>query len=248
MSTATEHNTEGNAARNIDPHEVNKFEELAHRWWDRKGEFRPLHDLNPIRLDYIDQQCGGLEGKTVIDVGCGGGILSESMYFTGAKVTGIDAAGSALSVAKLHQLESNAEVEYIAITAEELAVQRAGQYDVVTCMEMLEHVPDPASVIAACKTLVKPGGTVFFSTINRNPKSWLFAIVGAEYVLKLLPKGTHDYRKLIRPSEMSAWCRAAGLELTDFMGLQYNPFNKLFTLSSRDLSVNYMATTTRPAE
>jgi 2-polyprenyl-6-hydroxyphenyl methylase/3-demethylubiquinone-9 3-methyltransferase len=235
-------------ARNIDPHEVNKFEELAHRWWDRKGEFRPLHDLNPIRLDYIEQQCGGLEGKTVIDVGCGGGILSESMHFAGAKVTGIDAAGAALSVAKLHQLESNAEVEYIAITAEELAEQRAGQYDVVTCMEMLEHVPDPASVIAACKTLVKPGGTVFFSTINRNPKSWLFAIVGAEYVLKLLPKGTHDYRKLIRPSEMSAWCRAAGLEVTDLTGLQYNPFNKLFALSSRDLSVNYMATTTRPTE
>jgi 2-polyprenyl-6-hydroxyphenyl methylase/3-demethylubiquinone-9 3-methyltransferase len=235
-------------ARNIDPHEVNKFEELAHRWWDRKGEFRPLHDLNPIRLDYIDQHCGGLEGKTVIDVGCGGGILSESMHFDGAKVTGIDAAGAALSVAKLHQLESNAEVEYIAITAEELAEQRAGQYDVVTCMEMLEHVPDPASVIAACKTLVKPGGTVFFSTINRNPKSWLFAIVGAEYVLKLLPKGTHDYRKLIRPSEMSAWCRAAGLEVTDLTGLQYNPFNKLFALSSRDLSVNYMATTTRPTE
>jgi 2-polyprenyl-6-hydroxyphenyl methylase/3-demethylubiquinone-9 3-methyltransferase len=240
MSTTTE--------RNVDPHEVNKFEELAHRWWDRKGEFRPLHDLNPIRMDYIDQHCGGLEGKTVIDVGCGGGILSESMYFTGAKVTGIDAAGAALSVAKLHQLESNAEVEYIAITAEELAEQRAGQYDVVTCMEMLEHVPDPASVIAACKTLVKPGGTVFFSTINRNPKSWLFAIVGAEYVLKLLPKGTHDYRKLIRPSEMSAWCRAAGLEMTDLIGLQYNPFNKLFALSARDLSVNYMATTTRPTE
>ncbi len=240
MSTTTE--------RNVDPHEVNKFEELAHRWWDRKGEFRPLHDLNPIRMDYIDQHCGGLEGKTVIDVGCGGGILSESMYFTGAKVTGIDAAGAALSVAKLHQLESNAEVEYIAITAEELAEQRAGQYDVVTCMEMLEHVPDPASVIAACKTLVKPGGTVFFSTINRNPKSWLFAIVGAEYVLKLLPKGTHDYRKLIRPSEMSAWCRAADLEVTDLMGLQYNPFNKLFALSARDLSVNYMATTTRPTE
>jgi 2-polyprenyl-6-hydroxyphenyl methylase/3-demethylubiquinone-9 3-methyltransferase len=240
MSTTTE--------RNVDPHEVNKFEELAHRWWDRKGEFRPLHDLNPIRMDYIDQHCGGLEGKTVIDVGCGGGILSESMYFTGARVTGIDAAGAALSVAKLHQLESNAEVEYIAITAEELAEQRAGQYDVVTCMEMLEHVPDPASVIAACKTLVKPGGTVFFSTINRNPKSWLFAIVGAEYVLKLLPKGTHDYRKLIRPSEMSAWCRAAGLEMTDLIGLQYNPFNKLFALSARDLSVNYMATTTRPTE
>ncbi len=239
--------TTTSAAHNIDPHEVNKFDELAHRWWDRNGEFRPLHDLNPLRLDYIDKQCGGLDGKRVLDVGCGGGILSESMAFAGAQVTGIDAASAALGVAKLHQLESGAEVEYLAITAEELAQERTEQYDVVTCMEMLEHVPDPASVIESCKILVKPGGTVFFSTINRNPKSWLMAIVGAEYMLKLLPKGTHDYRKLIRPSEMSTWCRSAGLEMNDLTGIRYNPFTKLFGLSSHDLSVNYMATTTRPA-
>ena len=224
---------------NVDPAEVAKFEELAHRWWDKNSEFKPLHEINPLRLDYIDGYCGGLAGKTVLDIGCGGGILSESMALRGADVTGIDMGETPLSVAKLHMLESGAKVEYRQITAEELAAEKPGSYDVVTCMEMLEHVPDPASVIQACATLVKPDGNVFFSTINRNMKAYLFAIVGAEYIMQMLPKGTHDYAKLIRPSELEAWARASGLRLEDLSGMSYNVFNQQYSLG-KDINVNYL--------
>jgi 2-polyprenyl-6-hydroxyphenyl methylase/3-demethylubiquinone-9 3-methyltransferase len=229
---------------NADPAEIAKFEALASRWWDPHSEFKPLHDINPLRLDYIDQRCGGLAGKKVIDVGCGGGILAESMAVRGAEVTGIDMGEAPLSVARLHGLESGIKVDYQRITAEHMAEQHAGQFDVVTCMEMLEHVPNPASVIAACARLVKPGGTVFLSTINRNPKSYLFAIIGAEYVLRMLPKGTHDYAKFIRPSELEGWARQAGLKLRDLTGMSYNPLSQQYSLG-RDLQVNYMAHCTR---
>lgn len=224
---------------NVDAAEVAKFEELAHRWWDQNSEFKPLHEINPLRLDYIDGHCGGLASKAVLDVGCGGGILSESMALRGATVTGIDMGEAPLSVAKLHMLESGAKLDYRQVTAEALAAEQPASFDVVTCMEMLEHVPEPASVIQACATLVKPGGHVFFSTINRNMKAYLFAIVGAEYVLQMLPKGTHDYAKFIRPSELEAWARAAGLHLQDLTGMSYSPFNQQYSLG-KDISVNYL--------
>jgi 2-polyprenyl-6-hydroxyphenyl methylase/3-demethylubiquinone-9 3-methyltransferase len=229
---------------NSDPAEIAKFEALAARWWDPQSEFKPLHDINPLRLDYIDARCGGLAGKTVLDVGCGGGILAESMAALGANVTGIDLGEAPLSVAKLHGLESGIDVDYQRISAEQMATQHPARFDVVTCMEMLEHVPDPASVIDACAQLVKPGGAVFFSTLNRNPKSYLFAIVGAEYLLRLLPKGTHDYAKFIRPSELEGWARHAGLKLRDLTGMSYNPLNQRYTLG-RNLDVNYLAYCTK---
>ncbi len=229
---------------NVDHAEISKFEELASRWWDPQSEFKPLHEINPLRLDYIDQRAN-IRGKKVLDVGCGGGILAESMALRGAEVTGIDMGEAPLEVAKLHMLESGANLEYRQITAEALAAEMPGQFDVVTCMEMLEHVPDPGSVIAACATLVKPGGQLFFSTINRNPKAYLFAIVGAEYLLRMLPKGTHDFSKFIRPSELEEWTRSAELELKELTGMVYNPFSQQYSLG-RDLDVNYLAHCTRP--
>ena len=223
---------------NFDPQEIAKFEELASRWWDPDSEFKPLHEINPLRLEYIDRR-SSLRGKTVVDIGCGGGILAESMALKGADVLGIDMGKAPLSVASLHKLESGAELDYQQITAEELADKNAGKYDVVTCMEMLEHVPDPSSVIAACSKLVKPGGHVFFSTINRNPKSYLFAIVGAEYVLQMLPKGTHDYSKFIKPSELENWARAADLHLRELTGMSYNLLSKKYSLG-HDVDVNYL--------
>lgn len=228
---------------NVDQTEISKFEALASRWWDPNSEFKPLHQINPLRLDYIDTRVGGLSGKTVLDVGCGGGILAESMANKGAHVTGIDMGESNLGVARLHLLESGLEVDYQKIPVEELAQQKTGQFDVVTCMEMLEHVPDPASVIAACAKLAKPGGHVFFSTLNRNPKSYLFAIIGAEYILQLLPKGTHDFEKFIKPSELDSWIRNAGLTSQHMTGLVYNPFTKVYRLNDHDVDVNYMVCT-----
>lgn len=224
---------------NVDHHEIAKFEALASRWWDRDSEFKPLHDINPLRLDFIDGRAG-LAGKHVIDVGCGGGILSEAMAHRGAQVTGIDMGEAPLAVARLHQQESGVEVTYRQASAEEMAHAHPGEFDIVTCLEMLEHVPDPAAVVRACATLAKPGGHIFFSTINRNPKAYAFAILGAEYVLRLLPRGTHDYRKFIRPSELSAWCRATGLRVREQCGLTYNPVTKHYRLAPRDVSVNYM--------
>ncbi len=231
---------------NVDQGEVAKFNAMASRWWDPDGDFRPLHEINPLRLDWIRQHAD-INGKQVVDIGCGGGILAESMSVAGATVKGIDLADKPLTVARLHQKESGVEVDYEQISAEALADARPGEFDVVTCLEMLEHVPDPAATIRACTTLVKPGGHVFFSTINRNPKSFLFAIVGAEYVLRLLPKGTHEYEKFIRPSELDEWSRAAGLELKDSIGLHYNPITKNYTLG-KGLDVNYMMYYQRPAE
>ena len=228
-----------NTTSNIDPREVSKFEESATRWWDLNGEFKPLHEINPLRLASIDERMP-LAGKRVADVGCGGGILAESMAACGAMVTGIDASGAALTVAKLHALETGVQVDYRQMTAEQLAHEAPGSFDAVTCMEMLEHVPDPAAVIAACATLVKPGGQVFLSTLNRNPISYLSAVIGAEYVLGLLPKGTHDYARFIRPSELDAWLRAAGLSLQNLSGLHYNPVTRRYALG-RDVSVNYLA-------
>jgi len=229
---------------NVDHAEVRKFEELASRWWDPHSEFKPLHDINPLRLGYIDS-IAGLAGKRVLDVGCGGGILAESMAAAGADVTGIDMGEAPLEVARLHLLESGLEVNYLRIPAEEMAREQPASFDVVTCMEMLEHVPDPASIIQACHDLVKPGGQVVFSTLNRNPKSYLFAIVGAEYVLNMLPRGTHDYAKFIRPSEMARWVRQAGLETTDICGMTYNPFTKAYRLDPDDVDVNYLVATQR---
>ena len=223
---------------NVDEVELNKFSNLAHKWWDKTSEFKPLHDINPLRLNYIDRAVT-LKGKTVLDVGCGGGILSESMAERGAKVTGIDLGEKALKVAQLHSLDSGVAVDYLLISVEELAEKQPASFDVVTCLEMLEHVPDPASVVAACAKLVKPGGKVFFSTINRNPKAYLFAVIGAEYVLNMLPRGTHDYAKFIKPSELASWMRLAGLSLTHQIGLSYNPITQHYWLGS-DVSVNYM--------
>jgi len=230
-------------AQNVDPEEIAKFESLAARWWDANSEFKPLHDINPLRLNYINDRVG-LNGKTVLDIGCGGGILAESMAAHGASVTGIDLGEAPLAVAKLHLRESGQKVEYLRVSAEDLAAERPGSFDVVTCMEMLEHVPDPASTIEACAGLVKPGGQVFFSTINRNPKSWLFAIVGAEYVLNLLPKGTHEYMKFIKPSELERWARHAGLTIHQFIGMHYNPLTREYRLG-RGVDVNYIAYSTR---
>jgi 2-polyprenyl-6-hydroxyphenyl methylase/3-demethylubiquinone-9 3-methyltransferase len=223
---------------NADPIELEKFAQLAHKWWDPHSEFKPLHEINPLRLDYIDRHAD-IAGKTVLDVGCGGGILSESMAGMGANVTGIDLSDKPLQVAKLHLLESGKQVEYRKVAVEALAAERPAHYDVVTCMEMLEHVPNPQSVISACAQLVKPGGWVFFSTLNRNPKSYLYAVIGAEYLLQLLPRGTHDYAKFIKPSELAQSCRNAELNLVDLIGLSYNPFSKVYTLG-RDTDVNYM--------
>ena len=228
---------------NVDPAEIQKFEELASRWWDPESEFAPLHAINPLRTEYINLH-SPVKGLKVLDVGCGGGLISEAMAEFGAEVTGIDMGEAPLSVAKLHLLESGNEVEYLRITAEELAEQRPGSYDVVTCLEMLEHVPDPSKVVAACAELVKPGGDVYFSTINRNPKAWLFAIVGAEYILNLLPRGTHEFDKLIKPSELSDYARNAGLELQRMIGLHYNPFTKSYKLAP-GVDVNYMIHTVK---
>jgi 2-polyprenyl-6-hydroxyphenyl methylase / 3-demethylubiquinone-9 3-methyltransferase len=230
---------------NVDPREVSRFDDLAHRWWDPQGEFRPLHEINPLRLDYVERRAP-LADARVLDVGCGGGILAESMARRGAQVTGIDMAEAALEVARMHLLESGLEVDYRQVPVEELAAEMPGAFDVVTCMEMLEHVPDPASVVNACARLVRPGGHVFFSTINRNPKSFLFAIVGAEYVLGLLPRGTHEYARFIRPSELTRWSRAAGLETRHMAGLGYNPLKREYRLD-RDVQVNYLMHTTRDA-
>ena len=223
--------------QNADPAELEKFGALAHRWWDPQGEFRPLHELNPLRLGWIDG-LAALAGKRVLDVGCGGGILSESMARLGATVTGIDLSEKPLKVAKLHLLESGLAVDYQLASAEEFSVRNREKFDVVTCMELLEHVPDPASTVAACATLVKPGGRVFFSTINRNPKSYLFAVIGAEYLLKMLPKGTHDYARFIRPSELSRWCRDAGLAPLELKGMTYNLLTSQYRLGE-DCGVNY---------
>ncbi len=230
-------------AQNVDPDEIAKFEQLAARWWDPHSEFKPLHDINPLRLNYINDRVG-LKDKTVLDIGCGGGILAESMAAHGATVTGIDLGDAPLAVAKLHLKESGQKVEYRKISAEDLAHERPESFDVVTCMEMLEHVPDPSSTIEACAKLVKPGGTVFFSTINRNPKSWLFAIVGAEYVLNMLPRGTHEYMKFIKPSELERWARHAGLTVHEFIGMHYNPLTRQYRLG-RGVDVNYVAYSTR---
>ena len=223
---------------NVDPKEISKFEALASRWWDPQSEFKPLHDINPLRLDYINQRAP-LQAKTVIDVGCGGGILAESMATKGASVTGIDMGEAPLSVAKIHGLESGVNVDYQKTTAEQMAEQSPEAFDVVTCMEMLEHVPDPSQTVASCARLAKSGGDIFFSTINRNPKSFLFAIIGAEYVLNLLPRGTHEYRSFIRPSELESWARHAGLSLKNIVGMTYNPFSKKYSLGN-DVDVNYL--------
>jgi 2-polyprenyl-6-hydroxyphenyl methylase/3-demethylubiquinone-9 3-methyltransferase len=230
--------THSHAEHNVDPVEIRKFEELAHRWWDPESEFKPLHEINPLRLDYVDRHIA-LPGKQVLDVGCGGGLLSEGMALRGARVTGIDLGEAPLSVARLHLLESGLEVEYRRISVEALADERPASYDAVTCMEMLEHVPDPSSVVAACAELVRPGGTVCFSTINRNPKSFLFAIVGAEYLLHLLPRGTHEYARFIRPSELEQWTRRSGLQTRDIVGMTYNPLTRVYKLG-RDVDVNYI--------
>ena len=229
---------------NADPLEIQKFSELAHRWWDPTSEFRPLHEINPLRLEWINAKVP-LAGKRVIDIGCGGGILAESMARKGANVTGIDLSEKALKVADLHSLESGVNVRYKLIAAEAMAAEEAGQYDVVTCMEMLEHVPDPAAIVQACAALVKPGGHIFMSTLNRNPKSYLFAILGAEYILRLLPKGTHDYDKFITPAELSQYARSAGLAINGMRGMGYNPLSKIYSLNN-DTSVNYLVACTRP--
>jgi 2-polyprenyl-6-hydroxyphenyl methylase/3-demethylubiquinone-9 3-methyltransferase len=231
---------------NIDPAEIKKFEDLASRWWDTQGEFKPLHEMNPLRLNFINSS-SPLDGKAVIDIGCGGGILSESMAACGATTTGIDMGKAPLAVARLHAMESDLDIDYQQTTAEEMAQQKPAAFDVVTCMEMLEHVPDPASVIRACFNLLKPGGSVYFSTINRNPKSYALAIVGAEYLMKMLPRGTHDYAKFIKPSELDEWARAADLKLVNLKGVSYNPFTGLFSLS-HNVDVNYMMHYLRPEE
>jgi len=237
--------SENPLSQNIDRSEIAKFEALASRWWDKESEFKPLHDINPLRANWIDER-SPVAGKNVLDVGCGGGILAESMAQRGAKVTGIDMGEAPLAVAQLHSLETGITVDYQRCTAEEMASQHAGKYDVVTCLEMLEHVPDPSSVINACTNLVKPGGHVYFSTINRNPKAYLFAVLGAEYLLRLLPKGTHDYSKFIRPSELCNWVRDAGLELQTMTGMTYNPFTKHYRLNEKDVDVNYMIYAQKP--
>jgi 2-polyprenyl-6-hydroxyphenyl methylase / 3-demethylubiquinone-9 3-methyltransferase len=230
---------------NADPAELDKFGELAHRWWDPNSEFKPLHDINPLRLDWIDAAIG-LHGKHILDVGCGGGLLSEGMAVRGAEVTGIDLSEKPLGVARLHLLESGQKVDYRKISAEQMAEEKPGAFDAVTCLEMLEHVPDPASIVASCARLVKPGGQVFFSTLNRNPKAYLFAVIGAEYLLQMLPKGTHDFARFIKPSELTRWCKQSGLEPDELIGMTYNPLTKHYALG-RDTDVNYLIRATRNA-
>jgi 2-polyprenyl-6-hydroxyphenyl methylase / 3-demethylubiquinone-9 3-methyltransferase len=239
--------TSTTATPNLDPAEVAKFQALASRWWDPTSEFKPLHAINPLRLQWIIGLTGGLHGKRSVDIGCGGGILTEAMAQAGAQATGIDLADRPLKVAQLHALEVGAKVSYEAISAEDFAAREPGQFDVVTCMEMLEHVPHPESTIAAATALAKPGGWVFFSTINRNPKAFLFAIVGAEYVLRLLPKGTHDYSKFIKPSELIGTARKSGLELVQMNGLTYNPITEVYKLNPADTTVNYLVAMRKPA-
>ena len=233
-------------AHNVDPHEIRKFEELASRWWDRNSEFKPLHDINPLRANWIDSLAPVAEQR-ILDVGCGGGILCEALAQRGATVTGIDMGEAPLAVGNLHSLESGVSVTYEQSTAEDYATRHAEAFDTVTCLEMLEHVPDPSSVVAACAAMTKPGGTLFFSTINRNPKSYLLAILGVEYVLRMLPKGTHEYSKFIRPSELGQWIRDAGLEIDQMTGLLYNPITKTYKLDERDVDVNYMICARKPA-
>ena len=230
------------STKNVDPNEIRKFEELASRWWDKNSEFKPLHDINPLRANWIDNLSPVAE-KKVLDVGCGGGILAEALAQRGAKMTGIDMGDAPLGVAKLHQLESGLSIDYQKSTAEDFAKNHENAFDIVTCLEMLEHVPDPSSVVNACAKMVKPGGTVFFSTINRNPKAFLFAILGAEYLLRMLPRGTHEYGKFIRPSELANWSREAGLQVNQMTGLLYNPLTKNYKLSPSDVDVNYMIST-----
>lgn len=230
---------------NADPAELDKFGDLAHRWWDPHSEFKPLHDINPLRIDWIDQHAG-LAGKQVLDVGCGGGLLCEGMASRGASVTGIDLSEKPLGVARLHLLESGHRVDYRLVAAEQLAEEMPASFDIVTCLEMLEHVPNPASVVAACARLVKPGGQVFFSTLNRNPKAYLFAVIGAEYVLNMLPKGTHDYARFIKPSELARWAKQASLEPEEVIGMSYNPLRQTYALGP-DSSVNYLMRTRAPA-
>ena len=232
--------------QNVDPNEIRKFEELASRWWDRNSEFKPLHDINPLRANWIDSLAPVAEQR-ILDVGCGGGILCEALAQRGATVTGIDMGEAPLAVGNLHSLESGVSVTYERSTAEDYATSHAEAFDTVTCLEMLEHVPDPSSVVAACAAMTKPGGTLFFSTINRNPKSYLLAIIGVEYVLRMLPKGTHEYSKFIRPSELSQWIRDAGLEIDQMTGLLYNPITKTYKLDERDVDVNYMICARKPA-
>lgn len=234
-----------NLGGNVDQEEIAKFERLASRWWDRNGEFKPLHDINPLRANYIDCRAPVAEQK-LLDVGCGGGILTEAMVQRGAHATGIDMGAAPLEVAKLHALETGIEVDYRQTTAEALAAEQPGQFDIVTCLEMLEHVPNPDSVVRACATLVKPGGDVFFSTINRTPKAYALAVLGAEYLLRMLPRGTHDYGKFIRPSELASWLRCAGLELVDTQGMTYNPLTRRYSLKKHDLGVNYLVHARRP--
>ncbi len=234
-----------NSKSNVDPQEIAKFEALASRWWDRNSDFKPLHDINPLRANYIDEH-SPVAGQRLVDVGCGGGILAEAMALRGADVTGIDMGEAPLKVAELHKLESGVDVEYRRCTAEQLASDQPGSFDIVCCLEMLEHVPEPGAVIAACADLCKPGGNLYFSTINRNPKAFLFAVVGAEHVLQLLPAGTHEYDKFIKPSELAGWIRDAGLLLDDMTGMTYNPLTKIYRLNRRDVSVNYLVRAVKP--
>lgn len=245
MENTTPNGDAAHTELNVDQAELDKFSALASRWWDPESEFKPLHAINPLRLGWITDNAGTLNGKQIVDVGCGGGILAESMAAQGASVTGIDLAGKSLTIARLHGLESGVSVNYREISAEALAQEQPGQYDIVTCMELLEHVPDPASIVTACATMVKPGGWAFFSTLNRNPKSFLFAILGAEYLLNIVPRGTHSYESFIRPSELTAAMRQSGLELSSMTGLSYNPITRHYSLGN-DTSVNYLMAARRP--